>query len=98
MLDYISISGSSCDIDLDSRISCELTAENTCPTYCCQAEDNCYERKGNPFSWITLKFELFTLQICTTYTIWQISHNPYDFLLYRYLSYYKMLCLFLDDE
>ena len=54
MLDCIFILGSSCNVDLDSRISCELTAENTCPTYCCQDEDDCYERKGNPFSWITL--------------------------------------------
>ena len=36
----------SCEVESESRIPCELTAKKTCPDFCCDDGQDCYERKG----------------------------------------------------
>ena len=40
-----------CDVDSDSRISCKMTEQQTCPVYCCNDGDDCYERQGTVEPW-----------------------------------------------
>merc|ERR1712012_1240989 len=35
-----------CDVKLESRVICKLTDGNKCPDYCCNVENQCYERNG----------------------------------------------------
>ena len=36
-----------CDVEPESKIICKLAAGEKCPDYCCDVENQCYERKGN---------------------------------------------------
>merc|ERR1712156_951791 len=60
-----------CDVEPESKIICKLAAGEKCPDYCCDVENQCYERKG----FGTLIQLLNTLQLENTALKTEITKN-----------------------